>query len=117
AAREGLARLDGGGQEGRVAVVAAPEDVPSVAAAISAELGEHLAREGASPLDARLAVMEPRRTKGLEFDVVVLVEPLAVGARSTGDLYVAMTRPTRALLVVASRGLPAGFPPAHADPA
>ena len=53
--------------------------------------------------------MTPLESKGLEFDVVVLVEPAEIARRSTGDLYVAMTRPTRALRVVASLPLPAGM--------
>ena len=50
------------------------------------------------------------RSKGLEFDVVVLVEPAAVAAGGAGDLYVAMTRPTRQLRVVHREPLPAGWP-------
>ena len=41
--------------------------------------------------------------------MVVLVEPKEILARSAGDLYVAMTRPTRALHVLHAAGLPAGF--------
>jgi len=39
----------------------------------------------------------------------VLVEPSEVARPAPGDLYVAMTRPTRALRVVASGALPAGL--------
>ena len=39
----------------------------------------------------------------------VLVEPAEVGAESLGDLYVAMTRPTKQLRVVHHSGLPHGF--------
>ena len=45
-------------------------------------------------------MLTPREAKGLEFDVVVLVEPAEVLDASAGDLYVAMTRPTRALHVL-----------------
>ena len=64
---------------------------------------------GISALDAPLTLLTPREAKGLEFDVVVLVEPAEVGAASMGDLYVAMTRPTKQLRVVHHAGLPNGF--------
>ncbi|QCB93908.1 HelD family protein [Cellulomonas shaoxiangyii] len=60
-------------------------------------------------LDAPLVVLTPTQAKGLEFDAVVLVEPAEVLAASGGDLYVAMTRPTRVLEVVHSRPLPTGL--------
>jgi DNA helicase IV len=50
--------------------------------------------------------------KGLEFDDVVVVEPGAVVAaseRGLSDLYVALSRPTRRLVVVHSQPLPAGI--------
>ena len=46
------------------------------------------------------------QAKGLEFDVVVLVEPADLAA---GDLYVAMTRPTVTLHVVHAAPLPPGL--------
>ena len=36
----------------------------------------------------------------------MLVDPAAIGRRSPGDLYVAMTRPTRRLVVVSRLPLP-----------
>jgi DNA helicase IV len=96
---------------GRVAVITSPDQVDAVR--------HHLARSPVGPalqpvgsgsmLDARLAVMSARASKGLEFDVVVLVEPAEVARDSAGDLYVAMTRPTRALRVVAALDLPPGL--------
>jgi DNA helicase IV len=50
--------------------------------------------------------------KGLEFDTVVLVEPadvLAASPRGINDLYVALTRPTQRLHVLASGPLPDGM--------
>ena len=70
---------------------------------------------GAAVLDSPLILLTPREAKGLEFDVVVLVEPSEVGAASAGDLYVAMTRPTRQLRIVHHRDLPAGFDSQPAD--
>jgi DNA helicase IV len=54
-------------------------------------------------------VLTPRQAKGLEFDHVVVVEPAAVaddGDRGLRELYVALTRPTKTLVVVYARPLP-----------
>lgn len=54
-------------------------------------------RLGVSPdadLTDRLLVLDPRASKGLEFDSVLAVD---VARMSAGDAYVAMTRPTRSL--------------------
>ena len=61
------------------------------------------------PTPARLRVMTIHKSKGLEFDVVVLVEPARIAAESAGDLYVALTRPTQTLRVVAVGELPVGL--------
>ncbi len=95
---------------GRVAVLAANDQVGDVRQMLAERFAAELTPPAAgSVLDARLAVLTPRDAKGLEFDVVVLVEPGRVAAESVGDLYVAMTRPTRALRVVAARDLPEGI--------
>jgi DNA helicase IV len=49
-------------------------------------------------------VLTPRQAKGLEFDHVVVVEPAMIELR---ELYVALSRPTRTLVVVHARPLPA----------
>lgn len=105
---EGGRALDEGG---RVAVIAATERVDALRHLLSRSAVGHALRPtgSGSMLDARLAVMSPRASKGLEFDVVVLVEPSEVARAAPGDLYVAMTRPTRALRVLASGALPAGL--------
>jgi DNA helicase IV len=57
-------------------------------------------------------VLTPRQAKGLEFDHVVVVEPSAVaddGDRGLRELYVALTRPTKTLVVVHARPLPEGL--------
>ena len=58
--------------------------------------------------NADITLINPLESKGLEFDVVVVVEPAEVAARP-GDLYVAMTRPTQKLVLVHSAELPAGI--------
>jgi len=54
-------------------------------------------------------VLDPRRAKGLEFDHVVVVEPALIAEQEQGlrQLYVALTRPTRTLVVLHARPLPA----------
>ncbi len=53
----------------------------------------------------RVRVLSPALAKGLEFDLVVLVDPVDLGAGIEGavDRYVAMTRATRELVVLESR--------------
>jgi DNA helicase IV len=96
---------------GRVAVVATPEHLGRVHEALRDAGTPAVLGAGATSadLDAPLVLLTPREAKGLEFDVVVLVEPADVLAASAGDLYVAMTRPTRALRVLHSAPLPAGW--------
>jgi len=48
-------------------------------------------------------VLTPRQAKGLEFDHVVVVEPALIELR---ELYVALTRPTKTLVVLHARELP-----------
>ena len=64
---------------------------------------------GHSAYDDGIPLLSPRRAKGLEFDHVVVVEPALIADGETGlrELYVALTRPTRTLVVVHSRPLPA----------
>ena len=58
-----------------------------------------------------MPVLTPRASKGLEFDHVVVVEPAAIveegGESGLRELYVALTRPTKTLVVVHARPLPA----------
>jgi superfamily I DNA/RNA helicase len=58
-------------------------------------------------------LLTPRRAKGLEFDHVVVVEPALVAAHEQGlrELYVALTRPTKTLVVVHARDLPLALSP------
>ncbi|OFS65803.1 UvrD-helicase domain-containing protein [Trueperella sp. HMSC08H06] len=60
-------------------------------------------------ISARIHVLTAGMSKGLEYDVVVLVEPEAILADGPGDLYVAMTRPTRRLDVLTRGPRPTGF--------
>ena len=61
--------------------------------------------------ETRVVLLTPREAKGMEFDHVVVVEPALIveeAAEGQGlrELYVALTRPTRTLVVVHARPLP-----------
>jgi DNA helicase IV len=98
---------------GRIAVIAVDGRLTAITDALRAAGLQPALGTGtsAADLDAPLVVLSPREAKGLEFDVVVLVEPAEIIAASAGDLYVAMTRPTRALHVLHDRPLPRGWHP------
>lgn len=88
---EELARMG----EGRLAVIAPPEQVTRIHFGVTAGQGD--------VLDSQVAVLTPEQTKGLEFDVVVVLDPAGIEAeseRGLSDLYVALTRTTRRLGVV-----------------
>ena len=62
--------------------------------------------------ETSVPVLTPRQAKGLEFDHVVVVEPAAIaesGEQGLRELYVALTRPTKTLVVVYARPLPDGI--------
>lgn len=137
AVRRELSGVDGG----HVAVItprARRREVATALAAASSHddlLRKALEAPYGDPMSARLTVLDPIGSKGLEFDVVVLVEPAEILAgeasaerdsarrsrsRARGgtagrprsrasDLYVAMTRPTRRLHVVYAGALPPGL--------
>jgi DNA helicase IV len=103
---------------GRLAVICATDRRESLTSALGRAAADDEALASAmrgrpgDPLSAAVAIMDPLGSKGLEFDVVVLVEPAEIvdghdgrGGRHS-DLYVAMTRATRRLHVVAAGELP-----------
>ena len=57
--------------------------------------------------ETQIPFITPREAKGLEFDHVIVVEPALIvdegGERGLRELYVALTRPTKTLVVVHSR--------------
>jgi hypothetical protein len=81
-----------------------------------AELGRELtaaipeAAVGEQPdLLNKVVMLTVRQAKGLEFDSVIVVQPdeiIAESPRGLSDLYVAVTRPTRRLLVLHTTDLP-----------
>ncbi|MER8027795.1 ATP-dependent DNA helicase [Streptomyces bauhiniae] len=62
---------------------------------------------GAEPdLTRNVVLLDPRQSKGLEFDSVLVVDPAAYG---TSDLYVALTRATQRLGVLHTGEVPAAL--------
>lgn len=57
---------------------------------------------GETAVDARIAVLPVRDTKGLEFDIVFVIDPEEISAQTPhgADIYVACTRATRDLHLV-----------------
>ena len=69
----------------------------------------HRVGTGAGSYAQDIVVISPREAKGLEFDGVVVLEPTDMLNHEhgrVGDLYVAMTRPTQRLRLIAASGRP-----------
>lgn len=98
---DAVADMTGAG--GSVAVI-----VPTLALAEYAHL---LGLSPSADLTEPVVILDPTAAKGLEFDRVILVDPLRIQREATGpgDLYVAMTRCTQQLIVLGRGGLPDGL--------
>ncbi|MGL5828988.1 MAG: AAA family ATPase, partial [Angustibacter sp.] len=99
-------------EQGTVAVVAPESAHAAVAETLATELPGLVGAAADSALSVRVSVLKPDQVKGLEFDDVVVLEPgeiVAAGRRGLSDLYVALSRPTRQLVVLHSGPLPAGL--------
>jgi hypothetical protein len=96
------------GDVGSVAVVAPPERLAAVRAALA---GMPHADAAVEPLGTGINLVDMHVVKGLEFDAVVVVEPAAILRErpdgGVGGLYTALTRATRALVIVHAEPLPA----------
>ncbi|MBO4252627.1 HelD family protein [Streptomyces griseorubiginosus] len=87
--------------EGRLAVIAPRHLHRRLAARLDGVTA------GAEPdLTRTVVLLDPRQSKGLEFDSVLVVEP---GLYGTSDLYVALTRATQRLGVLHTGRLPKGL--------
>lgn len=66
------------------------------------------------PPSSRVRSLTPELSKGLEFDLVVLVDPedFGTGVEGAVDRYVAMTRATRQLVILTTPRAPSGCGPA-----
>ena len=94
---------------GRVGVVGTRAQAPDLAKV----LPDALPAGGDGRLVERVEVFGVDDVKGLEFDVVVVVDPEGIvheSPRGVNDLYVALTRPTQRLTVVHHGRLPRGLP-------
>ncbi|MFO7253233.1 MAG: AAA family ATPase, partial [Actinomycetes bacterium] len=99
-------------EDGRLGVIVPRAIAAEVGALLTAEVDGAVAGPGPAALDAPVAVLTVTAAKGLEFDVVIVVEPgriLAESPRGAGDLYVALTRATAGLGVVHTGPLPAAL--------
>ncbi|MFC9155434.1 HelD family protein [Streptomyces bauhiniae] len=84
--------------EGRLAVIAPRALHDTLAAGLDG------VTPGAEPdLTRNVVLLDPRQSKGLEFDSVLVVDPAAYG---TSDLYVALTRATQRLGVLHTGEVP-----------
>ncbi|MGO1591185.1 UvrD-helicase domain-containing protein [Ancrocorticia sp.] len=105
--------LDGEyGQGGGTIAVIAPEglhDSLKDRLSSASELSEWTFDTSGHDVGARIHVIDAYQAKGLEFDVVVVLEPHEILAEGPGSLYVAMTRPTRQLHVIHTAPLPPGM--------
>lgn len=99
-----LAEVDGGS----VGVLVPAGRLAELGAAVVAETPQAAFGEE-SDLDGDVVVLTVRQAKGLEFDTVVVADPAGIVAespRGMSDLYVALTRSTNRLGVLAPGGLP-----------
>lgn len=104
---EELDALDGG----LLAVIADGDLLPQATAALRDVYGRRIGT-GAGSYEQDIVVISPREAKGLEFDGVVVLEPSVMLNHEhgkVGDLYVAMTRATQRLRLIASQPVPAGI--------
>jgi DNA helicase IV len=69
---------------------------------VACVIGARVPAAGSSPSDARVRGLTPQLAKGLEFDLVVLIDPESFGDGIEGavDRYVSMTRATQRLVIL-----------------
>jgi DNA helicase IV len=102
---------------GSIAVIAADHQVAALSETLRAAGLRHAVLDGAQ-LEDRITVVPVTLAKGLEFDQVIVVEPVviaATGSRGPQRLYVALTRAVSRLTVLHAQPLPASLsqaPPA-----
>lgn len=92
---------------GTLAVIAPQAAAEHLAAVVqtAAELTPWEVDQTGTDMSARIRVLTPTEAKGLEYDAVVVVNPGEILRDGPGDLYVALTRCTRALRILSSEPL------------
>ncbi|MGG5753313.1 UvrD-helicase domain-containing protein [Zafaria sp. Z1313] len=98
--------------EGGLTAVIAPASRLRGARATAVELYGRRVGTGSGGLEQDIVVTTAQEAKGLEFDVVLLLEPdelIAEADGGFGDLYVAMTRATQRLRILAEGRVPDGI--------
>lgn len=93
----------------KVGVIVPDADVDNVMAAAGEQAGDGETGD----LSKSITILSAVASKGLEFDVVVLVDPASIAGQSVHGarlLYVAMTRCTKSLEILHDGRLPDGFP-------
>ena len=104
---EEVAIADGG----LLAVIVPEPRLAQVRSAVVAQFGRRVG-SGSGGLSQDIVVLGAREAKGLEFDVVLVLEPQELIDEvdgTVGDLYVAMTRTTQRLRILAEGAIPAGI--------
>ncbi|WP_411732692.1 HelD family protein [Paeniglutamicibacter sp.] len=104
---EEVAIADGG----LLAVIVPEPRLAQVRSAVVEQYGRRVG-SGSGGLSQDIVVLGAREAKGLEFDVVLVLEPQELIDEvegSVGDLYVAMTRTTQRLRILAEGAIPAGI--------
>jgi DNA helicase IV len=101
------------GEEGTVGLIV-PQSLVAAARTALERAGLHADGSVLEELAPAVRLLVPREAKGLEFDHVVVAEPALVaeergGVQGLRELYVALTRPTKTLVVVHARPLPAAL--------
>ena len=99
------ARID----DGRLAVIVPRSRYAELTTLVSTALPGIAHGSDPALLDAATAILEVEQSKGLEFDSVLIADPGAMlreSPRGGSDLYVAVTRATKRLGVIADGALP-----------
>ena len=95
--------------DGRLAVIVPRSRYAELTALVSDALPGIAHGTDPALLDASTAILEVEQSKGLEFDSVLIADPGAIlreSPRGESDLYVALTRATKRLGVIADGSLP-----------
>ena len=113
-----VAQIADADDAGTVAVIVPPLYAPGLSEALIAAGVAH-GQVGRNALESEVTVLVLADAKGLEFDTVIVVEPAALirdAPQGLRSLYVALTRPTRRLVIVHGEPLPAAMSPGPGSP-